>query len=243
MNYGTAYPHYPQSNWLMENKIIKCLLKRWWGSDSDPYLTLLNYRMTSVEYGLSSADILFNRKLKTGLSVLLEVNIRVSGTWRHAERQIRQTKNTQYDLRSQKLYENEAVHIHDGKPWLQAAQVSKHVTLYNSVCVTSLRCLLWRTGWCSSNPSRQEIHGNELVPQKKETPRDCNEQAVGQNRTRTIEINREKRIHGGLSAALMQPQSERGYCAVACLHFSGNGYTSCQESRAQLPSGAPSIYH
>lgn len=79
MNYCTAYPHYAQSNWLMENKIIKCLLKRCWGSGSDPYLTLLNYRMASVEYGLSSDDILFNRKLKTGLSGLLEVDVRVSG--------------------------------------------------------------------------------------------------------------------------------------------------------------------
>lgn len=36
-------------------------------SDSDPYLMLLNYQMTSMECGLSSADILFNRKLKTGV--------------------------------------------------------------------------------------------------------------------------------------------------------------------------------
>lgn len=79
MNYGTACPHYPQRNWLMENKIIKCLLKRWGGLDSYPYLTLLNYQMASVEYGLSSTDILFNRKLKTGLSGLLEADVRVSG--------------------------------------------------------------------------------------------------------------------------------------------------------------------
>lgn len=79
MNYGSACPCYLQSNWLIENKIIKCLLKRWGGSDSSSYLTLLNYRMASVEYGLSSADILFSSKLKTGLSGLLAVDVRVSG--------------------------------------------------------------------------------------------------------------------------------------------------------------------
>lgn len=46
------------------------------GSDPDPYLMLLNYQMTSLERGLSSADILFNR---IGLSGLLEVYVRVSG--------------------------------------------------------------------------------------------------------------------------------------------------------------------
>lgn len=72
------------------------------------------------------------------------------GTCRHAEQQIRQNKNTWYDLRSQKLQplcENGAVHICDGKSWLKTAQVSKHIALYNCACVTSLRCVLWRTRW------------------------------------------------------------------------------------------------
>lgn len=207
------------------------------GSDSDPYLTLLNYRMTSVEYGLSSADILFNRKLKTGLSGLLEADVRVSEYY--AEQQIRQNKNTQYNLRSQKLqllHENEAVHICDGKSWLQTAQVSKQATLYNSVCVSHHSGV-----YCGELddslpiPAGRRYRVMNWCHRGKKPPRDCSEQAVGQNRTRTIEINREKKEScWSLSSGGQCSPSLKGVTVQSCV-YTPLETAACHAKRA-MPS-------
>lgn len=65
---------HPQSNGLVENgvKMMKALIKKALHSNSDPYLTLLNYRDAPLKHGKSPAELLFNRKLRTRLPVFLD---------------------------------------------------------------------------------------------------------------------------------------------------------------------------
>lgn len=65
----TSSPHYPQSNGKAEKgvHILKQLLKKADESGSDPYLALLSYRASPLECGLSPAELLMNRKLRTTL--------------------------------------------------------------------------------------------------------------------------------------------------------------------------------
>lgn len=65
----TPSPLYPQSNGKAEKgvHILKQLLKKAADRDSDPYLALLSYRASPVEYGLSPAELLMNRKLHVKL--------------------------------------------------------------------------------------------------------------------------------------------------------------------------------
>lgn len=49
--------------------------------DSDPYLTLLNYRMAQEKHGLSSGDILLKRKRKRKMPAVVETDVRVTGDW------------------------------------------------------------------------------------------------------------------------------------------------------------------
>ncbi|KAI7804246.1 hypothetical protein IRJ41_003255 [Triplophysa rosa] len=65
----TSSPLYPQSNGKAEKgvHIVKQLLKKAASSKGDPYLALLNYRASPLEHGLSPAEILMGRKLRTTL--------------------------------------------------------------------------------------------------------------------------------------------------------------------------------
>lgn len=72
-NYGfehlTSSPLYPQSNGIAEKEvqIVKRLLKKATETGEDPYLAVLNYRTSPLENGLSPAEMLMNRKLRTRL--------------------------------------------------------------------------------------------------------------------------------------------------------------------------------
>ena len=72
----TSSPLYPQSNGKAEKgvHILKQLLKKAADSDSDPYLALLSYRATPLEYGLPPAELLMNRKLQTTLPCISKPN-------------------------------------------------------------------------------------------------------------------------------------------------------------------------
>uniref|UniRef100_A0AAR2K7E9 Integrase catalytic domain-containing protein n=1 Tax=Pygocentrus nattereri TaxID=42514 RepID=A0AAR2K7E9_PYGNA len=128
----TSSPRYPQSNGLIENgvKIVKLLLKKAMDSKTDPYLALLNYRSTPLSHGLSPAELLFNRKLRTHMPQLLE---RESVQKRNIVMDKQKAKNAQkryYDRGSKELKElkpNDRVRLHDGKHWSLEAQVLQNV--------------------------------------------------------------------------------------------------------------------
>lgn len=65
----TSSPHYAKSNGQAEKgvHILKQLLKKAADSRSDPYLALLRYRASPLQCGLSPAELLMNRKLRTTL--------------------------------------------------------------------------------------------------------------------------------------------------------------------------------
>ena len=62
-------PKYPQSNGEVEIavKTVKSLLRK----STDPYLSLMAYRSTPLENGYSPSELLFGRKIRTTVPVLL----------------------------------------------------------------------------------------------------------------------------------------------------------------------------
>ncbi|GAA6111759.1 uncharacterized protein K02A2.6-like [Tachysurus ichikawai] len=89
----TSSPLYPQSNGLAEKgvQIVKRLLKKATETGSDPYLAILNYRASPLENGLSPAEMLTNRKLRTKLPPVKHQMVR--SMWNSAkERLITTTK-------------------------------------------------------------------------------------------------------------------------------------------------------
>lgn len=79
MQYGfhhvTSSPQHAQANGKAEKgvHIVKQLLKKATDSKSDPYLALLSYRTAPLECGLSPAELLMNRKLRTTLPCYTEI--------------------------------------------------------------------------------------------------------------------------------------------------------------------------
>ncbi len=69
LEHVTSSPHYPQSNGLVEKgvQIVKRILKKAAENAEDPHLAILNYRASPLENGLSPAEMLMRRKLRTRL--------------------------------------------------------------------------------------------------------------------------------------------------------------------------------
>ena len=68
----TSSPKYPQSNGEAERAVrtIKDILKRNKIQNGDMYMAMLAYRSTPLENGLSSAELLMGRKLRTTVPVI-----------------------------------------------------------------------------------------------------------------------------------------------------------------------------
>lgn len=75
----TSSPHYPQSNGLVEKSVqtVKRLMGKARDSDTDFYQSLLVYRTTPLECGVSPAQLLMGRRLRSNLPIqtdLLKTN-------------------------------------------------------------------------------------------------------------------------------------------------------------------------
>ena len=75
--HSTSSPFYPQSNGLAERGvgIVKQMLKKATEETSDPYLALLNNRATLFEGGMSPAELIMGRKLRTSCQMHLNYRI------------------------------------------------------------------------------------------------------------------------------------------------------------------------
>ena len=130
----TSSPLYPQSNGKAEKgvHILKQLLKKAADSDSDPYLALLSYRATPLECGLSPAELLMNRKLRTTLPCISKPT---SETSKHLdlEQKLLQQKIKQksfYDRAAKQLpplSRNDTVRIEEPGGWKTKATVLQEV--------------------------------------------------------------------------------------------------------------------
>jgi hypothetical protein len=72
--HSTSSPHFAQSNGLAEGgvKIAKAMLQKCLDGKEDTYLGLLSYRGTPLENGLSPAEIMYGRRIRTNLPMIHE---------------------------------------------------------------------------------------------------------------------------------------------------------------------------
>ena len=128
----TSSPLYPQSNGEVERAVqtIENLLKK----GQDPYKALLNYRNTPLDgIGLSPAQILMGRRLKTSLPTSAEL-LKPQGTpeiKQHLQT-IKERQKFYYDKHYSKelppLAKGDQVSLKHDKKWIQVTVVEKHET-------------------------------------------------------------------------------------------------------------------
>ena len=134
-NYGfihqTSSPKYPQANGQAEKAvgIIKQLLSRASERGEDPYLAILAYRKAPREMGMSPAELLMGRRLRSQLP-FVEVSNAVSREVVEARREKAQENKELYYNRGAKdlsrLRKDTVVRIHD-KTWDRKAVVVEEV--------------------------------------------------------------------------------------------------------------------
>lgn len=126
----TSSPLYPQSNGKAEKgvHIVKMLLKKAVSSKSDPYLALLNYRASPLEHGLSPAEMLMGRKLRTTLPYLTQPK-KIKGLQKK-QMQLKKRQKMNYDKTSRSLRplaNNDTVRLEDCNTWHRKATVLEEV--------------------------------------------------------------------------------------------------------------------
>lgn len=125
----TSSPLYPQSNGKAEKgvHIVKLLLKKAVDSQSDPYLALLNYHATSLEHGVSPAEILMGRRLRTTLPFLATLN--KNKYLKRKQKHLKQRQKDNYDKAKslEPLSNNDTVRLEDCSTWTKRATVLEEV--------------------------------------------------------------------------------------------------------------------
>uniref|UniRef100_A0A672Q3W0 Integrase catalytic domain-containing protein n=1 Tax=Sinocyclocheilus grahami TaxID=75366 RepID=A0A672Q3W0_SINGR len=126
----TSNPLYPQSNGKAEKgvHIVKLLLKKAVDSRSDPYLALLNYRASPLEHGVSPAEILMGRRLRTTLPCLTSP---IKNKYlKRKQQHLKQRQKANYDKASKSLEplsNNDTVRLEDHSTWSTRATVLDEV--------------------------------------------------------------------------------------------------------------------
>uniref|UniRef100_A0A3P8U020 Integrase catalytic domain-containing protein n=1 Tax=Amphiprion percula TaxID=161767 RepID=A0A3P8U020_AMPPE len=177
----TSSPHYAQSDGQAEKgvHILKQLLKKAADSNSDPYLALLSYRASPLQCGLSPAELLMNRKLRTTLPSYPDAPVQK----KHAkhENKLRKQKmrqKTSYDISAKPLpplANNDPVRIEDVNGWntkgivLEVAPRSFTVRTEDGQVLRRNRRSLLKTPHASREPNNTHLEPHAITP-----PMDCN---------------------------------------------------------------------
>ena len=125
----TSSPLYAQSNGKAEKgvDIVKRLLKKARESGSDPYLALLSYRASPLEHGMSPAELLMGRRLRTTLPYTAKQKKNIIG---QKQKSLQNRQKANYDKVSKSLVSlspNDTVRLQDFKYWNRKATVLKEV--------------------------------------------------------------------------------------------------------------------
>lgn len=130
----TSSPLHPISNGLSEKtvSIAKRILKKASCSKTDPYLLILEYRNTPLEYGYSPSQLLMGRRTKSVVPITKKLLQPKSVDQNEVQKRMLHSKTVQkkhYD-RSAKplppLKVNDSVRVQFGKIWKPAKVIKKH---------------------------------------------------------------------------------------------------------------------
>uniref|UniRef100_A0A8C6MIL3 Integrase catalytic domain-containing protein n=1 Tax=Nothobranchius furzeri TaxID=105023 RepID=A0A8C6MIL3_NOTFU len=122
----TSSPLFPQSNGKAEKRvqIVKHLLRKAKDSHADPHLALLNYRASPLEHGVSPAELLMGRRLRTTLPFRDAHGVPQDLGFQRRSLQLRQKRNYDKSTRSlEPLVQNDTVRVGDSGRWSRRAAV------------------------------------------------------------------------------------------------------------------------
>lgn len=182
----TSSPLYPQSNGKAEKgvHILKQLLKKAADSDSDPYLALLSYRTSPLECGLSPAELLMNRKLRTTLPSYTKPE---KYPKMHQKLQRQKVKQKLFYDRTAKqlppLVTDDTVRIEDHDGWKTKAIVLEEVAPKSFNVLTE-------NGQVVRRNRRSLLKTSETYPKITDTQSD--REAISPNDTDCIKMNTER---------------------------------------------------
>uniref|UniRef100_A0A3B1JHU7 Integrase catalytic domain-containing protein n=1 Tax=Astyanax mexicanus TaxID=7994 RepID=A0A3B1JHU7_ASTMX len=126
----TSSPLYAQSNGKAEKgvHIVKQLLKKAKDCNADPYLALLSYRASPLEHGMSPAELLMRRKLRTTLPYI--AGQKQSRYLKQKIERLRRRQKVNYDRSARALKplaRYDTVRIGDASNWNTKATVLDEV--------------------------------------------------------------------------------------------------------------------
>lgn len=126
----TSSPLYAQSNGKAEKgvHIVKQLLKKAQESHSDPYLALLSYRASPLEHGMSPAEILMGRRLRTTIPYTSEQK---QNKAKQKQKLLQRRQKTNYDRSTKSLVplaRHDTVRIQDSNTWTKKATMLEEVS-------------------------------------------------------------------------------------------------------------------
>lgn len=125
----TSTSLYAQSNGKAEKvHIVKQLLKKAQDSSSDPYLALLSYQASLFEHGMSPAELMMGRRLRTTLSYTAEQ--KKHKEVRRKQKQLQKRQKANYDKSSRSLVplaRYDTVRLKDSYNWGKTATILEEV--------------------------------------------------------------------------------------------------------------------